>query len=278
MSLEIKEGLDRLTLQSDEKRRQDLAEWLAPGYFSRQHSDLMSKVENGTGQWVLESEEYVKWRLGASNTLLCHGIPGAGKTMVASIIIKDLWKTARGSNQQLIAFVYCSYTRQEETVALLMSEILRQLIQESQVLPDDLQSTLQQHTKQNTRPSVKELHGCILLLIKASAKVFIVIDALDECLGTSGIRDSLLSELFSLQSQSGNTLYLLATTRPNPEILVQFEDHTLLEIKASDHDMMIYLDVHMSQEVPCTAQNQDLQQEVTQKIIEAADGMSVSPI
>ena len=62
--------------------------------------------------------------------LFCPGIPGAGKTILTSIVVDDL--TTRFSNDPSvgIAYVYCNFRRRDEQKAEeLFASLLKQLMQ-----------------------------------------------------------------------------------------------------------------------------------------------------
>jgi hypothetical protein len=60
------------------------------------------------------------------------------------------------------------------------------------------------------------------------SRIFIIIDALDECQVSGGCRAKFLSEIFGLQANCG--LNLFATSRPIPEFKEKFKESKLLEI------------------------------------------------
>lgn len=62
-----------LTRSSDPERR-DIIDWLSPLNFKLIHSEIFQNREDGTGQWMLESQEFINWRDGRSKTLWCPGI------------------------------------------------------------------------------------------------------------------------------------------------------------------------------------------------------------
>jgi hypothetical protein len=105
------------------------------------------------------------------------------------------------------------------------------------------------------------------------SRVFIVVDALDECQIADGGRKRLLSEMFNLQAKTGANL--LMTSRFILEIMKEFERSISLEIRASDEDVERYLDGHILQLPLFVSRNLDLQKEIKSKIIKAADGMHV---
>jgi hypothetical protein len=114
----------------------------------------------------------------------------------------------------------------------------------------------------------KALHS----IVADYSRVFIIIDALDECQGSNEGRKRFLAELFDLQARTGASLFI--TSRFIPEIVKEFEERSVqLEIRASDDDLQRYLDGHILKLPSFVSRNADLQNEVKIAIINAVDGM-----
>ncbi|CAD0018639.1 unnamed protein product [Aureobasidium pullulans] len=64
----------------------DILNWLTPMDYALQHNDFAGRREPGTGQWLLDSSEFQTWLAVAGRMLYCPGMPGAGKTMLTSIL------------------------------------------------------------------------------------------------------------------------------------------------------------------------------------------------
>lgn len=103
------------------------------------------------------------------------------------------------------------------------------------------------------------------------SRVFIIVDALDECQASNGCRKRFLSEIFDLQPKYG--INVLATSRFMPEVLQEFEGSVRLEIRARQEDVRVYIDREMSPHRAFLRRNQELQEEVKTKIVELVQGM-----
>lgn len=251
-----------------------VAHWLTPANSSAQQSDIIAKRQDGTGLWLLNSEEYKLWIQEKKQTLFCPGIPGGGKTMTSAIVVDDIRKTFYGHDRIGIACLFCSYKRQsEQRWADLLASLLKQLVQELPSLPDVVESLYNEHTRRNTCPSSNELLNVLRSVVGSYSRVFFVIDALDECTNAEGDRTHLLHEIFRLQGHTGINLF--ATSRFIPEIEKEFEGCMKLEIRANDDDVLRYLDGKMLQLRAFVSRNFILQEEIKSKIIEAVDGMYV---
>ena len=79
--------------------------WLSTHDLSESHQNAQEDHQEGTGEWIFEQKEYEEWIKSSSAGLWLFGIAGAGKTILASVIIERLFKTVLSG----IAYHYCSY-------------------------------------------------------------------------------------------------------------------------------------------------------------------------
>ncbi|KAF1363100.1 hypothetical protein EJ07DRAFT_54123, partial [Lizonia empirigonia] len=91
----IRAGVDAMQQDQDRQRHRLIMDWLSPDDFPAQHADLIARRQADTGLWFLDSSEFTEWIHGASQTLFCPGIPGAGKTMMAAIVVDHLLSTVQ---------------------------------------------------------------------------------------------------------------------------------------------------------------------------------------
>jgi Cdc6-like AAA superfamily ATPase len=246
--------------------------WLTPVDYGPQQTDNIRRRQPGTGQWLLDSAEYQAWLETNKQTLFCPGIPGAGKTIITSIIIEHLSTKFQNDASIGIAYLYCNYKRQQEQKPVdLLSNLLKQLIQEQTSVPESMKSLYKCHKDKRTRPSFDEISNVLHSIIIDYTRSFIIIDALDECQFFNGSRRRFLSEIFSLQAKTGANFFV--TSRFIPDITKEFERSILIEIRARDGDVQRYLDRKMLQLRPFVLRNFILQEQIKTKIIKAVDGM-----
>ncbi|KGO62622.1 hypothetical protein PEX2_046480 [Penicillium expansum] len=271
----LKRSVAKLVQHQDEAERQKVLDWLSPLSYAAQQSDYISRREEGTGQWFLDSSEFKEWVSGSKQTLFCPGIPGAGKTILASIVIDELHDRFGNAGDDIaIAYIYCSFKRHDEQSAIgLLSSLLKQLAQSQSSLPSSIQEMYAKHVAKETRPSMGEISESIQLLSQPGnfEKVYIVIDALDECRTYDGSRTKLLDAIFKLQG--ARNIHFLATSRVIPEIQEIFEETPTLEIRASTVDVMRYLQGNLEMLPTFVSRNPELQMEISTKISGAVDGM-----
>lgn len=277
--METKIGVDRLHKREDDRERREedqvILDWLTPIDFYPQQNDLISHRQEGTGQWLLMSSKSQEWVTHNEATLLCPGIPGAGKTMLTSIVVDHLWSTFQNDPTVGIAFFYCDFRRQNEQKPIdLLLSLLKQFVQKRLSVPENVKSVYEHHKSNRSRPSLEEVSKVLCYVINDYSRSFVIVDALDECQVADGSRKSLLPEIFNLQAQS--RVCIFATSRFIPDITDQFRNCATLEIRARDEDVRRYLEGHIGQLSACVLHSPTLQEDIKADIIKAADGMYVS--
>ncbi|RYP69154.1 hypothetical protein DL771_006248 [Monosporascus sp. 5C6A] len=244
---EVREGTMKQQAREAADERDAILHWLTPVDYAPQQSDFINRRQVGTGQWLLDSPEFQAWVKTDKQTLFCHGMPGAGKTILTSIVVDELMARFGNDKGTGIAYIYCNFRRQEEQKAGdLFASLLKQLAQGRSSLPDSVKSLHDKYKTKRTRPPFADISVSLQSLAAEYSRVFIVVDALDECQASDGCRTKLLSELFSLQAKCA--LNIFATSRYNiiAEMSEESDSSMSLEIRATDEDVRTYLDSHIS--------------------------------
>ena len=276
MSFATKAGVDLLHKRQDNRERREeyqaIVDWLAPVDYALQQSDFVNRRQEGTGQWLLDSDEFQRWLSQKQQTLFCPGIPGAGKTMIASIVVDNLCTRFGNDGSIGIAYLYCNFRQQQNQKPVdLLASLLGQLVQGRPSVPNSMKSLYEQHKTKRTRPPFGEISHALQSIMASYSRTFIVIDALDECGISDGGWRKFLSEIFNLQAKTGASLF--ATSRFIPDIAEEFKGSPSLEIRANSDDVRKYLDGHMPQLRSFVLRNPDLQEEIKTEIVKAVDGM-----
>lgn len=275
LSHATKIGVERLNEHQDDQERQALFDWLSSTNFPSQQSDIISRCQQGTGIWLIDSKEYHDWLNGTESTLFCPGIPGAGKTMMTSIVIQNLQESFLSDSKIGIAYLFCSYKREaEQTIEMLLASLMKQLSQRRTTLTAEVKALHTHHKNSGVRPSTDKLLDVIKSATKEFSRVYFLVDALDECSNTNGTRSRLLEAVFYLQTRTNISFF--GTSRFMPEILASFRGKSSLEIRASDEDVERYLQDHMISLPSFVSSNRNLQRTIQIKIVRAVEGMCVT--
>ncbi|KAL9011958.1 MAG: hypothetical protein Q9180_009139, partial [Flavoplaca navasiana] len=181
---EVAYDLAAILLSEDLAERQKILVWFSPLNFFKTQQDVFARRQEGTGQWLIESPTFQAWLSGSERTLFCPGIPGAGKTILASVVVDTLRTNQRTNSDAVgVTAIYCNFKEREaQTPHNLLAGACAQLIQNSmQPLPDALMSLYKRHSISNTRPSWEEINRILLDVARSLHKVYVVVDAIDEC-------------------------------------------------------------------------------------------------
>lgn len=139
-----------------------------------------------------------------------------------------------------LAFIYCNHKEKlSQNVESFLGTIARQLIEQRQTISEDVHALHESHRGKGTTPTRVEYLTLLQSLATKCSEVYIVIDALDECIDNKGesIWDDLLSQLMG----SILNLRLLCTSRDIDDTGGILSSSTCIEIQASDADIEVYV-------------------------------------
>jgi hypothetical protein len=271
---DVQQGVNELLRGQHDQQHDTILNWLTRNDYAPQQNDYIRRRQPGTGQWLLDSTEFQTWLCTGKQTLFCPGIPGAGKTILTSIVVDDLCNRFRNDVTIGIAYTYCNFRQQDEQkVEDLVASLLKELAQRRPSLPGIVKDLYDRHKDERTRPSFDDLSRALQSVASMYSRVFIVVDALDECQVSNDCRSRFLSAVFNLQTKARANVF--ATSRFIPEITKKFEGNTTLKIHARDEDIWSYLDCYMRTLPSFVRNDSDLQGEIKTKIVGAVEGMYV---
>ncbi|CAN9326560.1 unnamed protein product [Alternaria alternata] len=246
-----------------------LLEWISSSDYPAQQSDIIKRRQEGTGQWFLDAPEVARWLGDAKTTLLCPGIPGAGKTMVAAIAVDQLLDSAQNGAYG-VAYVYCNYKSQaDQDIVSIRAAILKQLVQSRPSALGPVERLHQKHAGRGTKPSLDDIYSALRDVLTQYPYVHIVIDALDECQNET--RRQLCTKLLDLQK--GADMRLMVTSRFVPDVEDAFRLASRLEVEASDEDVKQFVVGQIHRLPGCVQRSATLQKLVQERVVEAVGGI-----
>ncbi|KAL4884606.1 ankyrin repeat-containing domain protein [Aspergillus karnatakaensis] len=249
-----------------------MLDWFTSFNHGLQLSDFLNKRAPGTGQWFLELTEFKAWLKGAQQTLFCPGIPGSGKSTIASIVVDHLHRTFEQDKRTGVGFAFLDHQ-----VPISDTDLIRGLLKQfiPSPAPEFVAEIYEYHCRKGTRPSPSELLNLLCRVMEGYSRTFIVIDALDEIPTSGGIQSRILKTLFSIQDTACTSL--LVTSRQISEIVESFRSKgsMLCEIRARDYDVETFIKSEFLTFEAWIRGAPGLERQITDAVMKAADGMQV---
>ncbi|KAF5657766.1 ankyrin repeat protein [Fusarium circinatum] len=262
---------------------EQILNWLQEADWRDQFFKYFGEREPGTCQWFLESDIFQQWLKEPKSSLLCSGPPGAGKTILASVLVDHLdSKILPNLNidaqiRSATVFVFFNIQEKERQNSVhVFTSMLRQLIEQRPSVIAEIEAFYDAHKNQPvTSVHFKDISTAFLHACRSFTRVFVILDALDES------EDALkvIPELLFLQTQVD--LRLLATSRREIRIETLFARYVLARFSATEQDIRRYLTRRICSHAVIQDVSQDYTPEVkkelehvlVERIINAADGI-----
>jgi hypothetical protein len=276
---DVRSNVKEMIQRSRDEAEIKILDWLSPLQPQKKHIDVRSRRLKGTGDWFLRLPAFRNWinSSGDSNVLCCKGIPGAGKTVIASLVIDHI-NEVPSTTPIAMAYMYCDYRDRDSKMGQiarnLVGSILKQIVNTRQVVPEAIKDLyLTEKTAGNVATAAD--FAKILVDLCEERSTFLVVDALDECdYGTH--RDSFLETLKVLE-QSQARIFL--TTRPHQkDIERHMRPFPQIVIEASDEDIRTLLSFKIEKRIEEDEDMEELidrplQDEIVTTLVNGAQGM-----
>ncbi|KAF2801528.1 ankyrin [Mytilinidion resinicola] len=234
----------------EDKYRRDVLDWLTPIDSASEQHAVFKRMQEGTGQWLLNSDKFRTWSM---TFLLASKMIAILSLYISTATLKQDEQEAEG----------------------LLANLLKQLAEGKSLLPESVQSFYDKWKANKTRPSIDDISKALRLVVAKYARVFILVDALDECRALGGGREKLLTTTFDLQKYGAN---FFATSRNEPEITELLKRSPSLEIRADEQDLRRYVESRISDLPAFVRRDSDLQKEVKTEVVKAVTGVALSII
>ena len=219
--------------------------------------------ESGSGQNILEVSDRILWKkripLTARNT--------------SSIVIDNLCDRA-AEESITVAGLYCDYLSQQElTTTNIIGAILRQVVGRGGILNNLREAFQKSKTEFDGRgPLVGDLMGMLRTAIALLPRVFICIDALDECLPK--YLPELLESLKGIIRESPRTrLFLTGRPHVGEDILRYFTKVVTIPINPNRDDIRNYVEMRLDRDAEPEAMNKELRADIVRVILEKISNM-----
>jgi len=271
-----KEGRDIVSnIQREIHTEKDIkiVKWLATTDPSVNHSAAREKWEEGTGDWFISSTKFSGWFSRPRSSLWLHGIPGAGKTILCSTVIENVRLLSNPTD--ICAFFYfdsSSTDVSKQMVSNMFSSFLSQI--SSNTIPRAVYQLYEQCHHGTRSPSLDELVKTLLACDLEGRRLYLIVDALDECSEGTKLLKSLERIL-----QSANEVSLLVTSRKEYEIEdtlgLLIEDSISMDDKHVDPDIRKHVEHCLQEDRKLSKWDVGIKTEIVEALVSRANGMYV---
>ena len=192
-------------------------------------------------------------------------------------MVEHLQKWFKGKDIAVVC-IFCNYEeRSTQSLEELIASVLKQIIQDQPLASENIKALCEEFRDKQKHPRLSNLIDALRSEIQTYSKVFVVLDALDEC--QEDYQGRLIAELESISSK----VYLMVTSRPLDLIKQRFQVACHLDINAMDGDVRKYIKSRIRRgqtknEIlleQLARENRGLQDSIEEKIVTNARGMFV---
>lgn len=231
-----------------------------------------------TGMWLLESDEFQEWLNKSSSRLWLSGIPGAGKTVLASAVIDSAINQCCNDSEKGVAYFYSDYKDgQSQQLHNILGSLAAQLATQN----DQSLRMLEKHYEMFHSPgrlSVNPIKPSLVQVIQEMCvyftEVFIIVDALDECGQNVTMVVESLASLSAGDRCNIKTLFLSRVEYAISSYLQSGFVH--IPIAARSHDLKLYVASQIETRMnsgKLRIKSPALKDEVMEKLVNGSGGM-----
>ncbi|KAF2800244.1 hypothetical protein K505DRAFT_229183, partial [Melanomma pulvis-pyrius CBS 109.77] len=165
-----------------DRRRLNIQQWLCAHDIEARQEDAAKSRYNGTGNWLIQDSRFTKWfnfDYCAESLLWLSGIPGAGKTVLSSLVVEE----CRNLPKARTSFFYCRHSDEHRNAFVSVARaILSQLAVNNSPLLLYLYDRASKSGEAvlSSTSTAKDLLAIALQTCDKSYKTYIILDGLDE--------------------------------------------------------------------------------------------------
>ncbi|KAL7944309.1 pfs domain-containing protein [Trichoderma barbatum] len=224
---------------------EELRKWLSPPDPSENYNTALKQRHEDSGQWFLQSTEFSLWKSQPNSFLWLRGIPGCGKTILSSTIVRDL--EDKGV-QNLLYFFFDFTNRDKQLFNKALNSLVVQLYCKIEGTQRHLDLLYNDCGNGKSQPSVNKLCVTFQSMLQQAGEVHIILDALDECQTRKEYpAGGLLIWMEALATSQQTNTHLLVTGRPEQDITssieswAQSQDIILIQSERVADDISAYI-------------------------------------
>ena len=210
---------------------------------------------------------------GSTRFLWLHGIPGSGKTVLASFVVENVKEFCKTNalHDTALAYYYFYFRRERDEASHLLRWVIAQLCRQSNCIPNQVRELCDAGVEPTTASLVTALSSAV----RSFSRVYLVLDALDE----SSNRPNLLDVLLRVVGDANfKKIRLLALSRKEIDIERAFEHispNISLQDPRVDEDIQLYVQNQLCEDRKFSRWPKSLRAEIETALVKGAKGMYV---
>lgn len=216
------------------------------------------------------------WKKKHDSRAWLFGIPGCGKSTLASGIIDNILQESQGDPDKALGYFYFNFNDIEfQRPQAMIKSLIKQLSHRCLKISPNLEIHYKACANGKRPPSPAMLLDILHILVLDHVDTYIVIDALDEC----GDREELLDSLTTIAQWELPNLHLILTSRPERDIertlmtIVDSQYAIRLQNKEVDSDIRALVRHRLAQSK--WKRDDNICQEIETELMQKAHGMYV---
>jgi hypothetical protein len=274
---------------SEQEELQVMLEWLGALDPSVKHNDVSKRRAKDTGLWLLESNAFEVWRDSAMSSLWLHGIPGCGKSVLSSVAIEHIKHcNALRRRNGALAYYYFDFSNVTTSKSeFMLRSLVAQLSTWKGKPPAALASCARKHfatTRYHgdglavyrdgiAQPPTQDLVEILRGIAEEYEEVYLVLDALDECMD----REQLLGILGNILTWQANGLHIFLASRCTPDIAALFNLKVAHTVEATAENVGRDIDLFIQEQLEMHPKLRKwpagLRSEIQNSLVGGAQGM-----
>ncbi|TFY51087.1 hypothetical protein EVG20_g11172, partial [Dentipellis fragilis] len=242
------------------------------------HNAAQEKLsEQSTGKWIFEDQRLVDWLGKSHSSMWLYGMPGGGKSILCSTIIKMLQHHIKSKASSALAFFFFDFKdSSKQNFSGLLRSLLGQLSSQSLGASAVLKKVYAEHDNGCRQPNQNDLQSALGQILMDFDDVYIVLDALDEC-HTDDRERYLLSFVENTMLDDQYSMHFLATSCNEIDIKECLETKATYVVSLGDtlvyKDIEAHLSAVLQKQNPFMKCNNKIKQEIKDVLLKKANGM-----
>jgi hypothetical protein len=278
-TLSLGEVNTRKRVRTEESRDRTL-NWISTVVFEAKYRETLEKHHPGTGTWLLGDDDFKRWsEIQGRRVFWCSGIPGAGKTVIASLVIQYLLSICHVNRP--VVYIFCDYkARAQQTLLDLISSITRQMAEQSQTFFDHIRrnfsARISESDERTDTLTLVEHYALLKSEILSTDSAYFVVDALDELPDVNEEGEETRAELLDILGTLSQKHQLFMTSRPHIKNPLSYDSTLQLIIEANADDLRLFITSKIAKSrrlASFTKTDKSLEAEIIKAITQKASGM-----